>query len=171
MQYPTLDHCRRLLFPYIRSRLTGEEPAPNYEEELTGLRRLEAIFHLMQRDDYVGVLGKSAYLFCSIIDGHPFSNGNKRMAVTLLLYVLLSNGWLVNAPNLEVMRDELQRIFPHLQWEEVTSFRHPHEFFFYHLSLVIADRKQKGQMTFHQEQEAVAQLLAVVMFPGLGIAH
>jgi prophage maintenance system killer protein len=163
MDYPTPDTCRQLLFPYIRSRLVSDEPAPIYDDEQVGLRRLEGILGLMQRDDYKGVLGKAAYLFCSIIDGHPFSNGNKRLAVTLLLYTLLSNGWLVNAPNLVVMRSELVRIFPNLLWEEVQTFRYPHEFFFYHLALIIADRKQKGHMTFHQEQMAVRELLGVVM--------
>jgi death-on-curing family protein len=165
MQYLTIDQCRLLLFPYVRSRLIEAEPAPNYDEEQSGLRRLDGIIHLMQRDEYEGVLRKAAYLFCSVIDGHPFSNGNKRLAVTLLLFFLLTNGWLVSAPNMEVMRSELMRIFPNLQWEEVTTFHHAHEYFFYHLSLIIADRKQKGQMTFHQEQDAVRQLLEVVMVP------
>ena len=159
----TIDQCRQLLFPYIRSRLIEAEPAPNYAEEQIGVRRLEAILELMNRDEYEGVLGKAAYLFCSVIDGHPFSNGNKRMAVTVLLFFLLTNGYLVNAPNMHVMRQELQRIFPKLQWEEVVTFRHPHEYFFYHLALIIADRKQKGQMTFHQEQAAVKELLSVVV--------
>lgn len=163
MHYPTILLCRQQLFPYIRSRLATAEPAPSYEFELRGVRGLEGIFNLMQRDEYQGALGKAAYLFCSVIDGHHFSNGNKRLGVTLLLYFLLLNGYMVSIPDLQIMRQELQRLFPNLQWEEVTSFHYPHEYFFYHLALIIADRKQKGQMTFQQEQSAVRELLTVVM--------
>ncbi len=166
MRYPTVEICRQLLFPYIRSRLIEAEQAPNYEFETSGLQRLASIFDLMERDEYDGALSKAAYLFCSVIDGHPFSNGNKRLGVTVLLYFLLLNGFLVNAPNMEVMRSELSRIFPSVHWEEIQSFHQPHEYFFYHLALIIADRKQKGHMSFQQEQDAVRQLLEVIMIEG-----
>ncbi len=171
MQYPTLAACRDQLFPYIRSRLARNEPAPWYEDERTGLQKLEAGFVLMQRLEYDGALAKGAYLFCSVVDGHHFSNGNKRLGVTLLLYFVLQNGYLVSAPDMEIMRQELARLFPSLIWEHVSGFRFPHEYFFYHLALIIADRKQKGQMTFAEEQEAVKQLLAVVMVEAAGIAR
>lgn len=163
MRYPTMDDCRLLLFPYIRSRLISVEPAPYYEGEASGLRRLEGILGLMARDEYEGAVAKATYLFCSIVDGHPFSNGNKRLGVTILLFFLLSNGYKVNAPNMRVMRQELQRIFPNLHWEDIDAFHHPHEYFFYHLSLIIADRKQKGQISFTQERAAVEELLRVVI--------
>lgn len=163
MNYPTLDTCRSLLFPYIRSRLVENEPAPSYEIEGSGHRGLEGIFDLMERDEYEGILAKGSYLFCSVIGGHHFSNGNKRLGVTLLLYFLLSNGYKVSATNMEVMRSELMRLFPNLHWEEVYAFHYPHEYFFYHLALIIADRKQKGKMSFAQEREAVQELLGAIM--------
>jgi death-on-curing family protein len=163
MRYPTLDDCRQILFPYIRSRLVQAEPAPSYEDEERGLQKLEGILGLMQIDEYDGALAKAAYLFCSVVDGHPFSNGNKRLGVTVLLFFLLTNGYLVSMPNLAVLRQELQRLFPALHWEDVDTFTEPHEYFFFHLALIIADRRQKGQMTFTQEQQAVKTLLEAVM--------
>ncbi len=160
--YPTLTVCKEQLFPYIRARMATSEPAPFYEDERSGTEKLEGSFQLMDRTEYEGVLSKAAYLFCSIIDGHHFSNGNKRLAVTMIIYFLIVNNYKIHAPNMEVMRDELKRVFPNLKWEEVHSFRFPHEYFFYHLALIIADRKQKGQMTFSQEQLAVRELLEVV---------
>ena len=160
--YPTITVCKEQLFPYIRTRMVVSEPAPYYEGERSGLDRLESILELMKRDEYDGILAKASYLFCSIIDGHHFSNGNKRLAVTLLMYVLIINGYRIHVPNLTLMRQELKRAFPHLQWEEGVAFEKPHEYFFYHLALIIADRGQKGQMTFQEEQHAVAELLAVV---------
>ncbi len=166
--YPTIADTRDILFPYIRSRLIEAEPAPLYDEERRGLDGLQGIFGLMEREEYEGALAKASYLFCSVIDGHHFSNGNKRLGVTLLLYFLLRNGYLVSMPDMEVVRSELIRLFPKVHWEEVRTFRYPHEYFFYHLALIIADRKQKGQMSFRQEQEAVTQLLQAVMVPPRG---
>ena len=162
MIYPTLSALRELLFPIIRQHMAAHEPAPRYENERRGLEKLETTFALMERNDYPDLLSKSAYLFCSIIDGHPFSNGNKRLAVILLTYVLLVNGYQISAPDMQAIRDELRRFFPKLRWEDVSAFRHPHEYFFYHLALVIADRAQKGKLTFRQEQHSVRELLAFI---------
>jgi len=161
-RYPSIPVCRELLFPFIRRHMALSEPAPFYEGELLGLEHLQGIFALMRRREYRGVIGKCAYLFCSVIDGHHFSNGNKRLAVALLTYSLLMNGKRISAPAMDVMREELKRIFPKIQWEEVRAFRYPHEYFLYHLALVIADRRQKGAISFTQEQVAVRALLTFV---------
>jgi len=162
MQYPTLAICREILFPYIRDRMATAEPAPSYEHE-RGLAKLESAFHFMQRDEYEGLLGKASYLFCSIIDGHHFSNGNKRLAVVVLVYFLLINNCKIHAPNMAVLRAELVRIFPNVKWEKIKAFRHAHEYFFYHLAIIIADRQQKGNMTFTEERVAVEQMLRVIV--------
>ena len=162
MNYPTLDICRQLLFPFIREHMARVEPAPMYENEQRGLEKLESTYTLMQSEHYPDLMGKTAYLFCSIIDGHPFSNGNKRLGVATITYFLITNGVRISAPSMETVRMELQRLFPKLRWENIHAFRHSHEYFFYHLALIIADRSQKGQMTFRQEQSAVRQLLEFI---------
>lgn len=143
--------------------MATHEPAPDYEGEKRGVERLDGILQLMQRDEYPHLLHKAAYAFCSIIDGHHFSNGNKRLAVSVLIFTLLLNGVRIHAPNMEIMESELQRFFPNLKWDDSVKFTQPHEYFFYHLALIIADRSQKGEMTFSQEQEAVVELLRVVV--------
>ena len=162
MHYPDQGICRQIIFPLIRKEMAIAEPAPFYERERSGLERVDSIFALMKRDDYFGVLSKAAYLFCSVIDGHPFTNGNKRLAVALLSFFLLTNAYRVHAPSMELIRRELRKAFPNLRWQRVKSFRHPHEYFFYHLALIIADRTQKGHMTFQQEQQAVRELLVFI---------
>lgn len=163
LRYPSLRACNELLFPMIRREMAAFEPAPPYEDEHRGLDKVESVLALMQRDQYYpDFFAKAAYLFCAIIDGHPFSNGNKRLAVILLTYVLLVNGYQISAPDMQAIRDELRRFFPKLRWEDVSAFRHPHEYFFYHLALVIADRAQKGKLTFRQEQHSVRELLAFI---------
>ena len=161
--YPTLAACRAILFPMIRTEMAVFEPAPAYEEERHGIQKVESIFALMQRDVYYpDFFAKAAYLFCAIIDGHPFPNGNKRAAVAAITYFLVANGRRIYGPDMHAVRDALQAQFPNLQWQKVDAFRHPHEYFFYHLALVIADRAQKGKMTFRQEQSAVALLLQFI---------
>jgi prophage maintenance system killer protein len=162
MQYPTLDACRLLLFPIIRREMASHEPAPPYEYEERGLKKLESIFTLMQRKEYEGLFGKAAYMFCSIIDSHPFSNGNKRLAVSVLTYHLIMNKRRISSKSMHAVRAELHRLFPNLQWQNIHAFRHAHEYFFYHLALIIADRNQKGQLTFQQEQAAVRSLLEFI---------
>lgn len=166
MNYPTLSICRELLFPIIRQHMAAHEPAPYYDDERHGLEKLKGTFELMQRENYPDLLSKAAYLFCSVIDGHPFSNGNKRLAVTLLTYTLLMNEFRISALGMHAVRAELERFFPKLRWEDVHAFRHPHEYFFYHLALIIADRAQKGKMNFRQEQDAVRQLLMFIGVQG-----
>lgn len=89
MWYPDLPFCREAVYPLIRKQMATQEPAPYYEDEKQGEAHLSAIFDLMQRSEYRGVLGKAAYLFCSVIDGHHFSNGNKRLAVVLAVFSFL----------------------------------------------------------------------------------
>jgi death-on-curing family protein len=162
--YPSIEDCvNEGLFGYIRKKMAKQEPAPFYEEEQRGIDNLESIFQFMKRDEYNGVLHKAAYLFCSIIDGHHFSNGNKRLAVTLILYFLLFNDYQIHSKNIEVMKEELMNLFPNLKWDEDAEFQLPHEYFFYHLALIIADRNQKGNMTFSEEHSAVVELLKVVV--------
>lgn len=159
MRYPTISFCKQGLFAYIRTWMAKVEAAPYYEQEGTGIQHLESILSFMKRPEYRGVIAKAAYLFCSIIDGHPFSNGNKRLAVTLIVYVLLENGYHLNAKSSIFVRRQLKRTFPKTRWKNIRSFSLPEEYFLYHLALVIADRTQKGNISFQDEQFLVRELL------------
>ncbi len=165
MHYPTLLQCKNLLFPLIEEEMATNEPAPDYKNEKRGLQRTESILMLMQRDDYADFFAKAAYMFCALIDGHPFSNGNKRLAVALLSFFFILNNYVIHTLKMEDVRQELERLFPDLKWQTVHSFHYPHEYFLYHLALVIADRNQKGKMTFTQEQSAVVDLLKFIVMP------
>ncbi len=44
---------------------------------------------------YEGLIGKASVLFYLMVKNHPFQNGNKRIAMTTMLYFLMKNGkWL-----------------------------------------------------------------------------
>jgi death-on-curing family protein len=48
---------------------------------------------------YPGIIKKSAVLFYLMNKNHPFQNGNKRIAVTTLLYFLYKNGKWIKIDN------------------------------------------------------------------------
>ncbi|MFH0770290.1 MAG: type II toxin-antitoxin system death-on-curing family toxin [Candidatus Peregrinibacteria bacterium] len=142
--------------------MAAREPVPRYEYEEVGMKKLASTLELMKRSNYSPLLAKAAYLFCSIIDGHHFSNGNKRLAVALLTYFLMMNGYDVHVPLLAELQRRMKRVFPKLIWEHIDIFALAEEYFFYHLALVIADRNQKGNLTFSQEQTLVRNLLKYI---------
>lgn len=51
---------------------------------------------------YQGIIGKAAMLFYLMIKNHPFQNGNKRIAMTTLLYFLFKNKKWLRVDNQEL---------------------------------------------------------------------
>jgi death on curing protein len=57
--------------------------------------RLESALEHMQNDDYYPTLAdKLAHLFFSLATGHCFLDGNKRIAITATVHMLLVNGYM-----------------------------------------------------------------------------
>ena len=88
---------------YVAYRLAKEimewdEPIPDFGTRFPG--KLESCIYAPfqtfgRKHLYKGVEGKAAILFYLMIKNHPFQNGNKRIAVTTLLYFLyINNRWL-----------------------------------------------------------------------------
>jgi len=77
------------------------EPIPPFETRYPHV--LEAcietpFMRLGRRDAYPGLIPKATTLFYLLIKGHPFLNGNKRIAITTLLHFLGKNGKWVKIP-------------------------------------------------------------------------
>src|SRR3989339_429816 len=106
--YPSIPICEKILFPFIRERMAKREPAPEYSFEREGLEKLQSVLEFMKNPHYSPALAKAAYLFCSVIDGHHFSNGNKRLAVALLTYFLIMNEFEIQAPQLSSIQNILR---------------------------------------------------------------
>lgn len=75
-----------------------DEPIPPFE---TGFPKIlesciaTPFITIGKKSMYKGLIGKAAILFYLMIKNHPFSNGNKRVAVATLLTLLFKNGkWL-----------------------------------------------------------------------------
>lgn len=88
---------------YIAHRLAKEtmtwsEPIPDFSTRYTNTleRCIETPFQSFGgRQLYPGLLKKASILFYFMVKNHPFQNGNKRIAMTTLLYFLYQNkAWL-----------------------------------------------------------------------------
>ena len=74
--------------------MNWDEPIPDFRTRFPG--RLEsclmAPFQTFSKKQlYPGFITKAAVLFYLMVKNHPFQNGNKRIAVTTLLYFLHKN--------------------------------------------------------------------------------
>jgi death-on-curing family protein len=88
---------------YVAHRLAQEllswhEPIPDFDSRFPGKLEgcLATPFQRFSRTQlYEGVVGKASILFYLMVKNHPFQNGNKRIAMTTVLYFLRKNGkWL-----------------------------------------------------------------------------
>lgn len=53
---------------------------------------------------YKGLIGKSSILFYLMIKNHPFQNGNKRIAITALLFFLVQNNKWLSTSNEDIYK-------------------------------------------------------------------
>lgn len=93
-EWLTLQNCA-LLFKSFRQKLSYDEPIPEFETRFSG--KLEGILNSVSQTyegEYLNptVLKAAAAYFNQLIRGHPFENGNKRMAVLFTHFFLLRNG-------------------------------------------------------------------------------
>lgn len=90
----TLDGCSHIFKNFKKELESLGEPIPPFETRFPG--RFESILNSI-RQTYAGellnptLLDASAAYFNQIIRGHPFQNGNKRLAVLYTHYFLLSH--------------------------------------------------------------------------------
>lgn len=85
-------------YKLAKSLMTYDEPLPAFNTRFPNILEscLSSPFQSFnQKPLYKGLIGKAAILFYLMIKDHPFENGNKRVAVMTLLYLLSKNGkWL-----------------------------------------------------------------------------
>ncbi|MBU6500274.1 MAG: type II toxin-antitoxin system death-on-curing family toxin [Patescibacteria group bacterium] len=74
--------------------MTWDEPIPEFGSRFPNILEscLIAPFQSFGgKPAYSGLLGKAAIFFYLLVKNHPFQNGNKRIAMTALLYFLYKN--------------------------------------------------------------------------------
>ena len=103
MEYLTLAEVECVAHELARQLMEGDEPIPPFASRYP--ERLESCLATPKqtydkRELYPTLLDKAAILFYLMIKGHPFENGNKRVAVMTLLYFLSKNSKWVRIPDL-----------------------------------------------------------------------
>ena len=94
----TIADVEYVAYRLAKETMEWDEPIPDFGSGFRGKLEscINAPFQTFSRKNlYKGVEGKAAILFYLMIKNHPFQNGNKRIAITTLLYFLHTNNrWL-----------------------------------------------------------------------------
>ena len=90
MKYVTIAHCYEGLFR-VAVKFGDLEEVPPYESNCNGVAKLGGVLSQAQEDWYKGFFEKAAFLFASVNKGHFFANGNKRLALAILVYFIYLN--------------------------------------------------------------------------------
>lgn len=98
IKHINLADVEYVAFKLAQKFMEYNEPIPDFETRFPYKLEscIETPFQTFERKSlYKGLMGKSAILFYLMIKNHPFQNGNKRIAVTTLIFFLVQNGkWL-----------------------------------------------------------------------------
>lgn len=101
----SISEVKFIAFEFARKTMSWDEPIPDFETRYPNILEscLATPFQTFDKKYlYRGLIEKSAVLFYLMIKNHPFSNGNKRIAVTtLLVFLALNRKWI------EVSNEEL----------------------------------------------------------------
>ncbi len=103
----TVQEVEHIAHTLVQELMSWDESIPDFETRFPHI--LEACllvpFQTFKRNVfYKGLIEKSAILFYLMIKNHPFQNGNKRIAVTTLLYFLYKNNKWLRIDNHELYR-------------------------------------------------------------------
>lgn len=105
MKYLTVE---QVLF--IHSRIIAETGGSNKVRDLgllqSAVARPRATFE--GKEMYVGVFNKAAALMDSLINNHPFADGNKRTGVTAAGLFLVRNGWQIDTSSVALEKITLR---------------------------------------------------------------
>lgn len=98
MKFLTVPEVEYVAHRLAKMLMTFNEPIPEFSTRYPNV--LEGCLAMPfqkfgGKSFYPSLADKAAMLFYLMIKNHPFQNGNKRVAVTTLLYLLYRNGkWL-----------------------------------------------------------------------------
>lgn len=131
-------------FSFIYNQFQWEQ-APPYESEEEGMEIMRGVVEKMHFSYYETVHDKAAYLFLEVVSGHPFSNGNKRLALVLTLVFFLYNYYAFDATkDKHGYANELQRAFPEIEsWDDFDEFSGI-DFALYNVAGLVARHHEEG---------------------------
>jgi death-on-curing family protein len=94
----SLADVEYVAFQLAKRLMEWNEPIPDFSSRFPDKLEscIETPFQTFDKKSlYRGLVSKSSILFYLMVKNHPFQNGNKRIAVTTLIFFLVQNGkWL-----------------------------------------------------------------------------
>ena len=90
----TVKEVEQVAFKLAKQKMIGNEPIPDFKTRFPNILESCLLVPFQQFDKkplYKGLTGKASILLYLMIKNHPFQNGNKRIAMTTLLYFLYKN--------------------------------------------------------------------------------
>lgn len=105
MERINIKEIEYISFDLARKFMTYNEPIPAFSSRFPSALEscLAAPFQTFGgKSFYKGLAGKGAIIFYLMVKNHPFQNGNKRMAMTTLLYFLHKNKKWLKVDNQEL---------------------------------------------------------------------
>lgn len=90
----SLAEVEYIAFRLAREMLAFDEPIPDFSTHFPNILEscLAVPFQTFSKKVlYSGLIAKASILFYLMVKNHPFQNGNKRIALTTLLYFLYKN--------------------------------------------------------------------------------
>ncbi len=100
-----LGEVEYVAFSFAQKLMTWDEPIPDFGTRFPNILEscVETPFSRFNKKDlYRGLVGKASALFYLMIKNHPFQNGNKRIAVMSVLYLLQKNDKWIKMSNIEL---------------------------------------------------------------------
>jgi death on curing protein len=113
---------------FIHARLIVETGGSHGLRDLSMLEsavaRPQATFD--GKELYSGAFLKAAALMESLVNNHPFVDGNKRTGIAAAALFLRANGWRLSAQNAEIEEFSVQVVVSHLEIEAVADWLRRH---------------------------------------------
>lgn len=118
----------RLLTPeqvlFIHARLVAETGGIHGVRDLglleSAVARPQATFDGVEL--YTGLFMKAAALLDSLVNNHPFTDGNKRTGIAAAVLILRINGYRLTATNPELEKFTLQVAIHHLPLSQIAAW-------------------------------------------------
>ena len=159
MIYIDIPLCEKWVFEFIHVVLTNDEPAPDYRTEQDGIAELAKVLNFVRNDVYYPEFAdKAAYMLCSIAGAQYFSNGNKRLAVVLLISFLIINQAEIITLKESQFKEILGVLFPAYVWEEKPNIQDPHAQFLYNLAVIIGSPDKWDVQKFDDLKKKISSL-------------
>lgn len=105
MKVVTIQEVEYIAHRLAQELMAWDEPIPNFYTRFPNILEscLSTPFQSFSgKSAYKGLVAKASILFYLVIKNHPFQNGNKRIAVTTLLFFLYKNKKWLHLDNQEL---------------------------------------------------------------------